>query len=882
MAIFGRKTILAIAIAAASTHASAYTQDVSGTTRIYVPTGNYEGIVLEGTAERQDDGIDFDAPQVTGDFVSNATFNLTGDFADAIGIDDDSGTPRITGSFKHNGEINIEGYNGLGILLANVEVGQAGVVDDSIGNIENYGTIRVVDTSGRTPVETIAGMSIEQSIIYGDLVNRGVIQVNALNAHGIKVDGTAQNSNDKFALIGRDVINAGTIDVRGANAIGLELIATKLGTNPESIGTDIENTGKIDVTGENSKGLRLDSTDYNRIYNSGSIQARGAGSVGIEIRESFGNTTLQHADSDSATGQKAEYLMQNGIINEGNIWAEGTGIRIVNDLMNTQPGETSNFENFYRITVNSGSVGGRDSAIDGNGQTNLYLNGGQIAGNIEGVRTAFINGKVVILADLIEANLVDVAAGDLFIAEIHTAIDGDMVVRSGANVTAYISDAADQTKGLIRSTGKVTLENGSQLSVYGDRGAFTKESTRYVLVSADQLVNLGAEVKSATPLLAVTGVTFSDTQVTANVGLATGEEASGGLQDIGVNGNALRAARAFIDGVLPSLPTDSALYRAFLNADDAQLRKLTAQIQPEINGGAHVASMSATGLTTSALANRASAVGANSGETFVDTGVWIKALNGNTDQGVRGGIAGFDADSKGLIVGADGKINPSTTLGLAFSHVTTDVASDTGNKTDVSSNTLSVYGAWVDGPQSLVGSLSYGKSANEAKRYVAGEKLSADYDSKTVAADLVAGYDIHLDDKFTVQPVVGTRYTKVDIDSFSETGSAAALRTGSQTIEVFDIGAGLNLSANLGSFKPSARLMAYRDLARDTAETTSAFLLGGNTFVTTGAEATKWTYEAGVGLDWSRDNYTVGASYDYTRKADFNADTFSVKFRWDF
>ena len=182
----------------------------------------------------------------------------------------------------------------------------------------------------------------------------------------------------------------------------------------------------------------------------------------------------------------------------------------------------------------------------------------------------------------------------------------------------------------------------------------------------------------------------------------------------------------------------------------------------------------------------------------------------------------------------------------------------------------------------MLGSLSLGKGDNESKRYVAGERAKGDYNSTVLAADLSAGYTIKLNDNLNVIPTLASRYSKVKIDSFTEKGTAAALSTGSQSLEVFDVGGGVKLEGEYGNFKPSARLMAFHDFAQDDANSTSAFALGGNTFATTGAPATKWTYEAGVGLDWTKGNYTVGAFYDYTRKSDFNADTLSLKARYDF
>lgn len=864
MATISRKTLLALAITTATTaHAAPgpVQINVSGANSIAITTSTSESITLTGTANRDaaQDGIDFDGPQVSGNFISDANFNLTGNDVDAIGIDDDTQAGTIGGSFINNGNINANGQNASGINIADTEIGQSGNTSDAVGNVVNNGTISVTDTSGVAPTDEQAAIMLENVVLSGDVINNGTITVNASRAWGIKVDGQDQVLSDpvKYATIDRDVINKGTISVSGANARGIEL-------NMVNFGQDVENNGTINVSGADAVAVRMDRSNYNRIENTGTIRAEGVGSIGVEVRESFGNGA-----------------MNQGIFNTGTISADGVGIKITNDLVQTGPGETSNIDNFYRITQNGGVIRGGDAAIDGNGQTILHLNGGTVMGDIEGIRDAFVNGDVSIYSALIEADKLDVMAGKLYVAEVAN-VTGDMFVRNGAGLSLFVNDSTDPNNAIVKVDGKLTLEQGSVIGLTTQPGQFSKETTKYVLVSASQLENLGVQVKTLTPLLAVTNVAFDSTSISADIGLATGAQALEGLVNAGVDANGVAAAKAFIDSVLAKLPVDSNLYQTFLNANDAELRQLARQLQPETNRAAQSASLSATGLTNMAIGSRASSLGANSGDALIETGVWIKALHGNSDQGERAGIAGYDADSSGLIIGADGKLNEQTTVGLALSHVRTDVSADTGNNTDVATTLLTGYGSWENGPYSVIGSLSYGQSDNESKRYIAGEKAKGDYNSNVLAADLSGGYTIKLNENLDLIPTIATRYAKVQIDSFTEKGTQAALRTGSQSLEVFDLGAGVKLEGVFGDFKPSARLMAFHDFAKDSADSTSSFALGGNTFATTGAPATAWTYEAGIGLDWTKGNYTIGASYDYTRKADFNADTMSIKARYDF
>jgi outer membrane autotransporter protein len=214
------------------------------------------------------------------------------------------------------------------------------------------------------------------------------------------------------------------------------------------------------------------------------------------------------------------------------------------------------------------------------------------------------------------------------------------------------------------------------------------------------------------------------------------------------------------------------------------------------------------------------------------------------------------------------------------------VNSDSGNTTDVDGNALTLYGSFEQGNYFVDANLTYGLNDNENKRRVAGTTAKGDYDSNVLGASLVGGYTYHLDEQFLVEPRLAARYTLVDIDGYHEKGSSAALKVEDQRYEVAELGAGVRVAGNFplgrGNLQPQAKLMAYHDFAADEAKSTSTFMLGGTPFVTQGAKAVRNSYEAGVGADYRLGAVTLGVSYDYVAKTDFNADTFTAKVRYDF
>lgn len=267
-------------------------------------------------------------------------------------------------------------------------------------------------------------------------------------------------------------------------------------------------------------------------------------------------------------------------------------------------------------------------------------------------------------------------------------------------------------------------------------------------------------------------------------------------------------------------------------------------------------------------------------------GVWLQGLSSNMDQDGRGGDNGYSANSSGMAVGVDGRLNDSTTVGVAYSYLNSNIHSDLGTKTDVQGHALSLYGNWSLQNWFVDGSLSYGHNDNDSKRRVAGTTAKGSYDSNVLSASVLGGYSFKLSDAAVIEPRVAARYSNVRMDSFTEKGSSAALSTGSQRYEVGELGAGVRLAGNFplatGSLQPEATLMAYHDLMGDRVAQTSSFVLGGSAFTVTGASVARDSYEASLGLNYQVSALTVGASYTRQARSGFDADGVMVKARYAF
>jgi outer membrane autotransporter protein len=849
-----RKTMLAIAISTATSHALALplatlNDDISGPTWPGYELGTYDSVTLTGNANRtpNNDGVIFYGTNVTGSLTNNANITASGSLATGIGFStsfDGSSTPTtIGGDVVNNGNLSVNGAGAAGISAGNTTIG---------GSLVNNASISV--TAAEDPSVSLPAQAIYlfNSHVGADIANNGTIAVTGTNAQAIAVESSNGATGSARSSIGGNVANKGTVSASGENAQALAL-------SNVDFGHDIKNQGTMQASGKNAAGFVIDRTDFNSINNTGTIAASGENATAIRI-----------ANSQST----------NGIVNTGVIAASGTAISIDNSGI---PGAAD-----VIIHQDGGVIAGSTASINGNHNAQLQWTGGTITGDMKGMNLVQIAGNGTFNGNQIDALLVDVKTGTLYMAADASRITGDLSVESAGSLQVRLRDVTSTTTPIVTVGGKASFAAGSKIGVTATPGDFTGKSAgrTYILVQAGSIEDNGLTVVSNSALLNLSGFKVTDQTVTATVKGLNGADAAAEILKHGATSNAVNALIPFTDSVLGQLRADDAVFQAFTNANGAELAKLAEQLAPVVNGGTTQAATTSQSMISNAVSGRSAQVrGQSSGDVLTETGVWMKGLYSDADQDTRHGIAGYNAYTGGFILGADGKLNAETTVGVAFSHLDTTVNSESSN-TDVSSNLLTAYGSWARGPIFVDASITYGKADNDSKREIATTTAKGDYDSDMLGLNVLGGYGFNLDHGILVEPRAALRYTDLKIDGYTEKGSSAALSVGSQRLQVGEAGAGVRVAKDFpmgnGTLKPEATLMAYHDFIGDKSNTTSAFTLGGSPFVTSGATQARNSYEFGLGADYSIGAVTVGASYTYMERTDFKADTFSAKIRYDF
>ncbi|AKA83756.1 autotransporter family protein [Pseudomonas synxantha] len=856
-----QKSLLAIMVGAISTQVLAVEFDLGQGKNIWASESFSEPVTITGQFSRVVDanttdpaGLGFANTQIQGSLINRAdiTLDSQGRTIRAIAIDPMFWTgptglapSTVTGDVVQAGNVLMRNGAYEGLEIGPTTIG---------GSLINSGTIR-----STPPVGTVTtpgylgggeGIYLHGTTIAGDVSNTGVIDMAGPGAIGLILD----VNGDTPTTIGGKILNSGSITATGEGAWGVEV---ETDTSP----LRIENSGLISANGDEAKGLFLYGGTFDYILNTGTIEAKGASANAFDLS---GASFAQN----SATGAR-------GIVNRGLIAADGTAIHV----------DTTEQVASFEINQQAGEIRSNSGiAVDANNLASLNWTGGKITGDLLNLSAVNIGGQAGFSGSRIIAP-VSVNSGSLNLSAPGTAITGDLNVASGAGIDMHLADSVVPTTPYLTVNGTANLAQASKLTVSANPGDFAapKAGTQYTLLQATSVQNNGVAVASASSLLNVLSYSADAQTVKAVVAVKSDQQVQQELAGVSAGASAATAVNVLKNDVLGQLNQNDPVFQSLANAGTAQqLAQLADQLTPDVNRGALDVALSGQTVVNGAIFNRLT----DQRESHQVGGVWVQGLSSNMDQDGRGGNNGYSANSSGMAVGVDGRLNDTTTLGVAYSYLNSNIHSDLGNKTDVEGHALSLYGNWALQNWFVDGSLSYGHNENDSKRHVVGTTAKGSYDSNVLSASVIGGYSFKPTQAVVIEPRVAARYANVRMDGFTEKGSSAALSTASQRYEVGELGAGVRLAANLplsaGTLQPEATLMAYHDLMGDRVAQTSNFVAGGSAFTVTGASVARDSYEASVGVNYQVSDFTVGASYTRQARSGFDADGVMLKARYAF
>ncbi|MFV0885334.1 autotransporter domain-containing protein [Metapseudomonas otitidis] len=737
-------------------------------------------------------------------------------------------------------------YNGL-TLTGSVNASQESYISvkglvngDLVNNADmTINALSLTNSEGTLYLEQ-GGQVTGNMINNGQLISHGVADVNVYVAGPIGGsfinNGLIESNDNRYsdsanlavhnAVISGDLINAGTLRATGNKAIALDL--------EDSTVRQVDNQGTIFAQGTHATALSISSgvtLGQRNLLNHGTLEARGTGATAARIIDdrwltNYGSVLSDDVAVDISTVRESTYAQMSGLT--------------------------------------SGVV-----AVKGHGDNYMWLEGGEIRGDITGMRLIEVGGAGVTLdSALINSRYLDVESGTLTLLRSGTVLNGDFETLS-ADLNLVLSNATDPNTPFFRVNGLVGIDysQGSRVLITPKPNDFSLSGPRtYQLISANTWINTPNAPQSTSGLLRVLSHSFDGQVLSAEVETLSGVAAASLVANQGASRRAQRALASF-SAQMPALAADDPVFLSLAATDAARTAEIAEQLAPESNGANALAPIAGLRLLENATQQRHEPAG----DPARGPRAWVSLLDNRGHTGERDGARGFDQDTQGIALGLEQAFGDQGLAGIAYSHYQGNSDSHTGNKLDTKGHLVSLYAHQGWGPYFVDGSLSMGWFEHDSRRYITGTRASGDQDGQQYGASLIGGYRLELD-SLLVEPRLGMRYTRVELDGYREHGSSAALKVESSRYESGEVGAGLRVAGLFplasGRLMPEASLMAWHDGIGDRSDTQARFLVGGETFTTPGVRQGRDTLEARLGVRYDLGDLTLGAGFNRTQRSD--------------
>jgi outer membrane autotransporter protein len=798
----------------------------------------------------------------------------------------------------------------------------SGTISGSDGIYNNGGTIGTLNNSGTISGNTFGIDNTGDTI--GTLSNSGAIigQDDGIYNSGGSI-GTLNNSGTISAASGYGIVNVGSIG--SLSNSGTISAATGISNNG-TIGT-LNNSGTISAA---SAGV-LNRDYIGRLSNSGSISGNTYGILNWD-----GGTIATLSNSGTISGGTA------GIFNNGTIGTiNNSGLIVANIAINiSTDGAIGTIINTGIISGNFYNAGSNDLLFEGGegatygtltGDSNGMGIGSNNIGNIDETipttNVVFASGNQL-LNDNISAN--NVTLGSLGAATLQVnnqlTITGNYSQAADATLEIGVSSSAipngvdgDTGYGRLYVTGAANIAAGATIDLH-NLGGFTFQSgQKYMIVEGGSSSTYGTLVNNGTAgsgglTLDVNEAsgdgTFVDDSNDLIVSLSGGSRAA----PVATLPNAINS----LNGLNNAPSNNSQLYAlsAMANTAAAQGTAAANQVGAQLAAGPNVvaaaqASIAQTSQVLNLVTDHSETIrleeangysGVSAGESPTDWAVWGEGFGGQTSQGERDGVAGYNAHYNGLLIGADAPFGDNWRAGGLFSYGNTSVADtgdNSGSGTHVDAYGLLAYASYTGNPWyvDLTGGAVQQQYDTLRAIDFADDNATAQHHGMQYVASVEGGYPIYLGNLMpdtTLTPLAALNYSYLTQSGYTESNSNSSNQAGltvsgtNDTSITSDLGAKLEraFTTEYGDLVPSVQL-TWRHQYQNTRLQTNAVFAADTTGVTafTTAGPTPITDSAvltlGVTLLHSR-NVTLSGQYQVNAANGYSAQTADVRVRYQF
>ncbi len=725
------------------------------------------------------------------------------------------------------------------------------------------------------------------------------------NKGTVTTSGAVVNAINVAEVADSEVLNTGKLvtTADGAKGIFLNVVS----------GSAITNNGDITTSGVNADGINAHAFQSDLIANNGNITVNGAGSNGIYTGKNVTDTTLQNLGNGviyapNGTGitvtdnAAINTLLNAGIIdggvagislggtsqtgtlvNTGTIIGGGSG----NAVVLTDTAKVNQFENKGLIGALTGDAIQVASTSTIAGGIN---NQGIIIGRVNAPNSAMSNSGIFELLSSQQPSTVNTyvqnSNGVLALQADNTSSYGQLNVAGNASLNG---------RTVVITRGSTSFADGDELAdvvtasnITGSPSAVLDDSLRYQFIQVQTGSSYSLKI-AETKLTTVNNAITNTSQNTSLVGV-------GAVVDNIINNNNTSSQNC--TGALAS--TVCAITSSF-NA--GQVHKNVVQLAPLMDGSMTYIEMNNLRAFGDIVNSRQESVRGQgyTNEFNPEKYLWIRPVGRWDNQSNRGDYTGYNADTRGIAIGADGLILDKTRLGLALGMSRTDVndtSDDIRHDARVDSWNILAYGGYDFTPDTAVTwQTGFGRNNTTGNRYLNIENPTdgstayngvahSDYDSDTFQAGIGLQSTFHPMNDVMLTPELRTDYYRVKDKGYQETGAEdVGLKVGGVTTEALVVSSKLKAGIKLSEIVDvHGYVGAGYDTKNDRSKTTATFIGAADTpFTYHGMSESPWIAMAGVGVTARFTDVLDGTvQYDANQRTQFTSQSISLKVRYAF
>ncbi len=268
--------------------------------------------------------------------------------------------------------------------------------------------------------------------------------------------------------------------------------------------------------------------------------------------------------------------------------------------------------------------------------------------------------------------------------------------------------------------------------------------------------------------------------------------------------------------------------------------------------------------------------------------IFLEGTHGSAEVDGSRDANGYDFDSEGVTLGADLQVSDRLIVGVLGTYTTSDASLFNGGNIDVTSYRGAVYATFFQNDFYLDALVGAGKNSYDTRRLSLGSFAEGSTDGLELNSMLNAGYNIHKGN-WTLTPTASLGFTRIELDSFTETGSLTPLHFPEQHQESLRSELGVNLAYTVAfnsvTVTPQLRLAWQHEYLDSTQTMDSRFANGsGPLFSVNGPHMKRDRAMIGAGVNVQiTPTLSVYGYYDgQLGSSDYRSNNFTAGLRLDF